>query len=236
MDNKRKTYRYWNDINNIYFELESVIENIGTFPTVDQLKKLGLSSMVTSITKNHGGLLKFRKKYQYQPIQVKKGYYSSLENVISVIESCKDDIGHFPIISELDSYKPGIKAGIIKYHGSYNHFRSILGEDIIQKKVKYWEDIRNIKFHIEKLIKFLGYFPSYKEITELGEKGLYQGIAKYQGGITGLRESLGYSKSKSTLEYKYKVLLDTHVDEINYVDNRKKLLFEKYCIWQAKNV
>lgn len=228
---KVKPNGYWNDINNIYKMIDKIIENTGKFPSLEKLKSMGHSSMATAITKKHGGMRKIRKTYNATLNTVKPGYYSDFSKVREIIDNFQNKMGHFPTISELDDFKPGIKAAILKYHVNYIEVRKKLKEPIIQKEAGYWNDFTKVELAILDLEEQLGGFPTQEQIDEFGELGLYQGIINYHGGLTGVREKLGIKPKKmSNLEMRYKAVLNSYVGEEVYYDNRKKLLNEYFNI------
>lgn len=222
---------YWNDLGNVYTEIDQYIEKFGRFPSINDLNTLGLSGMVKAVIEKHGGFIKIREKYDAPLNSVEYGYFSDFNNVIEVIELCKREIGHFPTITELDKFRPGIKAHILKYHVSYKEVRKKLNAPIIQKEPEYWKALENVTQAINKLIDVIGAFPSTNQIEKLGEIGLYQGIIKYHGGLVSLREKMGYRpKKKSNLEDQVKLILDAYVIENYYYDNRRKMLYDLFNI------
>jgi hypothetical protein len=228
---KTKPYGYWNKIENVFGEIDKIIDLTGKFPSRIFLNDMGLSSMVTAITKKHGGMLNIRKVYDCPLKSVEYGHYSDFNNVKEVIKLCEEKLGHFPTVSELDAFRPGIKAGILKYHGNYLEVRKEFNQQLIQKQPGYWKDIKKVEAALRKLENQLGDFPTQKQIDEFGEIGLYQGIIKFHGGLTEIREKLGYKpKSKSNLEKRYKLILDSLVNDNYYFDNRKKMLYNEFNI------
>ncbi|MED3550312.1 hypothetical protein [Cytobacillus praedii] len=228
---KVKPNGYWNDIKNICYEIDIIIEKTGTFPSLEKLKTMGLSSMATAITKKHGGMVEIRKKYNAPLNTVEPGYYSDFNKVCEVIERFRKTMNHFPTISELEEYKPGIKAAILKYHNNYLEVRKKLNEPIIQKEPGYWKDLPKVESALMDLEEQLGAFPTQAQIDNFGELGLYQGIIKYHEGLTRVRERLGIKPKKmSNLEIRYKAFLNAYVDDEVYYDNRKKILNQFFNI------
>lgn len=69
---KRKPSGYWND-NRIIRELESIIEDLGYFPSGLQLKEMNKSDLQAAIN-NRGGLIKFRVLLRNKGTHWRKSY------------------------------------------------------------------------------------------------------------------------------------------------------------------
>ncbi|MFB5089474.1 hypothetical protein PGC35_20200 [Psychrobacillus sp. PGGUH221] len=227
-----KPYGYWNDIENVIKELRKIEEEIKHFPSSDELKKMGgNTSLITAIQKKHGGYNKVRDFFSEPSKHVPPAYYSDFENVLAVIEICTQKVGHFPTIVELESFRPGIKFGILKYHEGYKKVRNLLNQKHLSVPPGYWKNFDNIRNEIELLIDKLGGFPTIKDMNRYGPPGLSTAIAVHVGGVTILREKLGIPpRFKSQFEKRIKSILDAYVEDITSIDNRKKQLNNDFGI------
>lgn len=226
---KTKPNGHWKNIQNVFSVINKIIEDKGEFPSTNTLLSLGYANVVNAIGKYHGGMKKIRVIYNTPLKKVEDGYYSDFENVRAVIEEFKCKFGYFPSVSEIDKFRPGIKRSILKYHGNYLEVRMKMNEKLIKKEPGYWKDFGKVEDAIKDIMKITRIFPTQEQIDELGELGLYAGIINYHGGLTSLCKKMGFrTKSKSNLEERYKAVLDVYVKDTYYIDNRKKLLREKF--------
>ena len=218
---------YTNMDSYIISELNLIINDLNKFPTQSNLISLNKGSLLHKINKN-GGLNKFRLLMDYTPPVVPNFYFKDINNILDVIYKCKLHLGYttkLPTIIELEKFRPGIKYAINKYHGGYRHIRDILNEPQLSKSKGYWKDFNNVSNAIETLEKQTLTFPTVSDINNYGPPGLYAGINLYHGGIVELQKKMNrpiFNKSK--FEQKVKLLLDQHVDCIDYVDNYRSKL------------
>jgi hypothetical protein len=74
------------------------------------------------------------------------------------------------------------------------------------------------------LIEILGCFPNSGDLL-LHKSYLVDAINRYHGSLDEIREDMGYEKPNlSSLERNVKLILEKHVDSIEFVDNKRKKL------------
>lgn len=222
-----KPSNYWTD-DTITQSLIDIIALIGTFPTQSMLKKLHHNDLLGAINK-HGGLIFYRQKLGYKRLQVPKEYFKDINNVKNIINDFIKKYNYFPSISALEKFRPGIKFGILKYHGGYRNIRNILNQKQPYQEKGYWDNIQNVIVEINRIHAIIGHFPSYVEICKYSSSGFFAAIAKKHGGINNLRIKMGLVPIyKSHLERRVKGILNQYVADTDYVDNKRALLKKKF--------
>ena len=127
---------YWTE-NTIISELESIINDIGHFPTGIELRKMNKGGLGRAINR-HGGYIKFRELMGYELIR-KRGYWTD-EIIISEIESVIEEIGHFPTQEDLSNLNRHDLKSAIREHGGFVKFRTLLRYELLEKPKGYWTD------------------------------------------------------------------------------------------------
>jgi hypothetical protein len=95
------------------------------------------------------------------------------------------NIGHFPCDRELQEIDKGDIAGMIKLHGGYGYFKSLVDGQRDKKPFGYWKDENNIIYELRLLIDKLGRFPKYEELGLIAK-----GIDKSKKGVKYFKDIL----------------------------------------------
>ena len=178
---------YWTEENTIS-ELKTVIDELGHFPSIDDLNKMGKNSLGAAISIN-GGYNYFRDKMGHDIIKKSKGYWTE-ENTVSELKLVIDDLGHFPGQNELKEMgKSGI-ANAISINGGFNYFRDKIGYEILRQSPGYWTE-ENTMSELKSVIDELGHFPTHGELKELGKNDLSRAISR-NSGSNYFSEKMGY--------------------------------------------
>ena len=127
----QKSNGYYKDLNNIKRELEPIIEQLGHFPTSNELRKLGESGLSLSF-KYHGGFHEVRRKLGYEQLRNEKGYLADFNNFKKELVPIIEELGHFPKTNELYKMKRGDLIHAIDYHGGFITIKDMLGYGTIQ--------------------------------------------------------------------------------------------------------
>ena len=120
----RKSNGYWTE-ENIISTLNSIIDELGHFPTYSELKKIHNGDLSVAIQK-HGGSNYFRDKLGYDIIHKPNGYWTK-ENTTSELNSIINELNHFPTHSELNKMHNGGLSLAIQKHGGSNYFMEEYG-------------------------------------------------------------------------------------------------------------
>ena len=179
---------YWTE-GKCILELNIVIENIGHFPSQKELIKLNRQDLVGGINKN-GGLITIKELMGYKLDKLPNGYWTE-ERCIDELKKVIDNIKHFPSQKELELLKRTDLTNAIRNNGGSNKFRNILNYEYIKVPKDYWTKEKCIE-EIDSIIKIIGHFPSYEEITTHGVKGIGSGVICKYGGIGYIRDLMGY--------------------------------------------
>jgi len=187
--NKRRVDNYWKDIENVKKELQPIIDELGRFPTNNEIKQRN-TSLSAPIQKYHGGLAHLRQQLGYKVSWKKPNYWREIAHVKREIQEIIDELGRFPSYNEVEERSCSLVSAIRKYHGGFNKVKALYGQPAEKKPKGYWEDEDNLRSEVEQLIQELGHFPSRKEIQR--KKGLLEAVNRYHGGITKFKVAFGY--------------------------------------------
>jgi len=149
---------YWTE-ETILKELKEIINEIGDFPTFNQLRKMKRDDL-TSAIQYFGGYRKFAKLSNYEP----KTKEFSEQYVIDELKLIKDKINHFPCDRELQEMERSDLAGMVKTHGGYGYFKELIEGKRDKKPFGYWNSEDNIVQELKILINRFGRFPLYDEL------------------------------------------------------------------------
>jgi len=189
----RKPNGYWGDWKNIESELDTVIGELGHFPTSLELLHMKKGTISVAATKYHGGLNLIRKKMGYTTLQKEKKYWMDFNNLKGELENVIENLGHFPTQRELsDIGRTDIGNGIGKYHGGINNVKKIMGYEITKKVSGFWDKWENVERELRGVIKKIGEFPTLEKLSELRVSSLGNAICRKHGGIDSVRKKLGY--------------------------------------------
>lgn len=121
------------------------------------------------------------------------------EKILNRLQAIIDQIGYVPTNKELraNPQHKSVLAAMDK-RGGKNIFLKELGYSVHQEKQGYWTKQKTIE-ELRAICEKLGYFPSHKEIKEIGGFTLSDKVLKY-GGSKELSELLNYE-----LKYKGKI-------------------------------
>lgn len=188
----KKPSKYWSQWKNVKKELEKIIEDLGHFPSTNEMANYGVSTLGMAIN-NFGGVNTVRKKLGYEPIEHIIENYKEWESVEETLRPIMEEIGEFPSASILRARGLGqLVTALYNYHGGINAARKKLGNEIetchymnesgLQKGLeKMWKDYPELNNEI----------PPDNWMREHGLSVLGYAIVKYHGGFRKLREKLG---------------------------------------------
>jgi len=215
----RMPNNYWTK-EKIYDELTNIINIIGHFPTIEELKTLNKGSLIGGIDTS-GGLIKICMEMNYKPIQKPDNYWT-IDNIINELTQISKQIGHFPSHVELIAMKRQDLVGGIYKNGDINFFRKALGYDIQKESNGYWNE-EVILNKLKEIIKKLGYFPSRMDLNNINESKLYSAINEY-GGLVKYQKILNipYNYFRN-----YKILLASYVTRRG--KHTEKIVYDILC-------
>ncbi len=126
VEHKRRPDGYWKEVDNVKKESDSIIEELGKFPTQNELHEKN-PALMGGIGSHHGGLNRIRELYGEKPLYKPTGYYEDIGNVREELQPIIDELGKFPVCKQLQSRNRGLMHGIAKYHGGFNAVKIKLG-------------------------------------------------------------------------------------------------------------
>ena len=199
-ERKQKPIGYWKDFANVRAELEKIIAETGNFPSSEELRKRGklYVSLGQAMHVHHGGINAVRTRMGYKERIKPFGYWE--ENLESVLQKLIEQLGHFPTQEELKKVG-GINRAINLKYGGLIQARKVYGFEEIVKPKGYWRVWENIEPILKKLIEELGHFPTQNELKENGYQSVSDALRKYHGGISCVREKMGFEQLKKPMRY-----------------------------------
>ena len=210
---KRKAKGYWNE-SIIRFEIESLINEIGFFPTTSDLNNMNRTDLLSAMKRN-GSINHFRKLLGYNFPRRQNGYWSE-ENTIIELKKLIEELSHFPTGNELKKINRGDLQNAINQHGGFNYFRKLLKHEIIQNSKGHWTD-ETIIAELKLIVKKLNYFPTLHELRIMNKNSLGYAVS-HQGGVNYFKEKMGYKITKKTTG---------HWNENNIINELKLIISDK---------
>lgn len=207
------------DEDHIATTLSAAIDQVGTFPTQQQLRDLNLGALEHAIGR-HGGFSAWRVKFGFPNGKKDSGFWQLEKNIANELQADVENIGRLPTSQELkDAGKSTLTLAMSKTGGP-NKWRSFFGLDIEKKDMGYWGENDNIELEIRRVIKDnnLSNFPTASQLKSIGETSLSSAISA-QGGFFIWREKFGFSGAKKPNGY--------WRDPIN-IENEAAQIVEKY--------
>jgi hypothetical protein len=225
-----KPKNYWKDINNVLTELQSVHDELGHFPSVSELEKLGYNSLSISIYKYHGGMGVIRGITGNESTIKPREYWFNIENIkreatlfIEEHGVAKFTYKHMRSVG-LHNFVNGIKRQGI----SLTQVCEMIGVTGNFTPKGYLEDLGNILHEARLLVEKYGCIPPAEILVLEGKSSITAMMQRHHGGMKELYRLIGYSKpsSLSSLEISVKHMLDDMIDDARYVDNGRKDLLK----------
>jgi hypothetical protein len=215
VQNPRKDYGYWNDINNALEEGRKLMEKNGldAFPSNRELMKLGYSALATAISDFHGGYVKFRKKLGDKLKRIENGLWKNQDYVVKQVKKVMEENGlnelpNFIVLRNLGY--TGLVAAVSRYHGGDQKVRELLKKKGIKvepgrERKGTWS---NLEFAVLKAREVMDKYefdslPGLDKLREVGYGPLGKAISRYHGGFKEFRKLLGEcneTNSKRQLE------------------------------------
>lgn len=104
------------------------------------------------------------------------------ETIMIELELIIKELSHFPVERELRNMNKHALRNAISKHGGITRFRKLLGYKLLRKPCNYWNE-KKIILELNKIIENLGFFPTKREICEMGKGDLSNAIINHGGFI-----------------------------------------------------
>lgn len=114
IENLVKNSGYWT-IENTTKELKNIIVKLGRFPSVSDLRSMGMNKILKPIYK-HGGINHFRNKLGYPITGHPAGYWSD-NTILNKLSGIIEKIGRFPVTSEIKKHDSKLLDAIFRNGG-----------------------------------------------------------------------------------------------------------------------
>jgi len=180
---------YWKEWENVKAEIDTIIEEIGHFPSQRELSKIGKSTLAHTIINNFEGFMKVREVYG---LELHYTYDWSEEKIIEELRKIIERVGFFPNHRELsDMGETKLASQINKKTKGITYLRKKMGYgETAMKPMRYWYNEENVIREVKGIINELGDLPTQIQLREMGNSSLVFGI-KHFGGFTEFRKKFG---------------------------------------------
>ncbi len=186
---KRKAKGYWTTWENFEAELRPIIDKLDHFPSTNELRELGCSSLLTAF-KYHGGAERVKEGMGYKLDKKPRGYWPIWNNLEDELNAIIKDLDHFPSSGELVKLDRQDILGAVPLHGGFDDVREKMGYKRDVKPSGYWLGWENFEAELRPIIDKLGHFPSREELQELDRKDLISAF-KHHGKLRDIRKMIG---------------------------------------------
>jgi len=195
---------FWNEWEHAEMALIKVKEDLGHCPSSSELRELGYGSLVSSISKKHGGHESVREYFGEAPTGIKpKGYWQNEQNIEREVEGAMEAHSLEVIPDKKNFERMGLSSisyAITTYYpGGFRGIRGKFKEDRIMRPNGHWDNLENVESEIAALEKRLGHFPTQKEMAEVS--GLSMAVSTRYGGIAKFNEKVGRSSDTKPRGY-----------------------------------
>ena len=199
---KRKPNGYWKSWDNVKLELEAAIEDLGHFPSSEELKKNGLHSLAFSIFNHHGGMQSVRESFGESLRTKPADYWKNYDNVLLEARQILEEIGEetLPPSGKLRSLGySSFASAVSQYHGGFASFRGRLGQEPLLQKKGYWEDRENIVIEVKRVMDKEGLekVPSKSYLENNGYRDISNAVTRHGGGFRELRRIFKESQKRT---------------------------------------
>ena len=131
-----------------------------------------------------------------------KGYWQNWENAREELTRLIEELGHFPTSREFRGLsRNSLAKAIWRDHGGITMVKEKMGHKDTQRPRGYWKDWDNVERELKGLVVKLGHFPTQKELYENNLSGLPLALDRHYGGISRVRERMGYGSVKRPAGY-----------------------------------
>jgi len=200
---KKKPHGYWKIEENAIAEARKIMQEHGfeTFPSHLKLVGLGYSNVANAIQRFHGGYRVFRKSLGESMKIRLSGQWKDLDYVVKQAQTLIEEYGYetLPSCNKLRKIRySSLSYAIIRYHGGFNKFRKLLGENNIVERMGKWKSLDFIIQRAQEIIAKYGFetLPSQRELYKLGHSNIAAAIIRHHGGFRGFRKVLGEPQRK----------------------------------------
>lgn len=210
-EDPRTPMGHWRDFANVEARLRQVMNQLGRFPLMKDLKDLGLSGLASGVQDYHGGLAAVRRRMGVEEDRAARGEWMDRKNVERVLLEVKKQVGRFPTAGDLKrrGYH-GLVAAIGSYHGGFPALRESMGMELYAQRHGYWGEFSNVRAVLEALQQKLGRFPTEKDLREAKRTSVLSAIQKHHGGMAAVCAKMGVEARERPKGY-WKVF--AHVEE-----------------------
>ncbi len=188
---------YWKDFAVLETELNLIIEELGHFPSTNELIEMDKHSIKHAMQIHHGGIKVVRKRMGYDQLFKSAGYWENFSNLENELNPIIEELGHFPSTQELRDLDGNRIINAFKHHGGSNTVRERMdNSDLLMRSVGYWENFSNLENELNPIIEELGHFPAASELRNIGKSLMISAMQRHHGGMNSVRERMGYIPMK----------------------------------------
>lgn len=201
IENPRHPKWYW-DSNTTERELRQIVQNLGHFPTGDELGKMRKSSLA-AVMERTGGVNFWREKLDAEIVKKDKGYWAQEENIRSALERViqENAFTEFPTQKQLIQLGESSLSAAMSKTGGFASWADRVGLPIKQRPEGYWQDVATIEEEAKRAIA-AGLELKKEPLAANGFFGLYNAIyLYYPGRLPALLAKLGFEDLKKPKKF-----------------------------------
>jgi len=198
---KRKPNGFWKKWENVQPILDTIIKELGHFPTQRDLKDRGQSVLAAAITLYHGGFYQVAIRTGYTSRKLPKKFWKDFSNIRSEILQLSERLGYFPSTTEIRQYNRMLEKAIYEYYGGIHKVRERLSIDSERNRHGFWKNWDNVQRELIVIIGELGHFPRVVDLKEMNKHDLLRGIYSWHDGLNQVKKKLGYTIERKESNY-----------------------------------
>ncbi len=193
---------HWKSWKNVEAALREFEGELGHFPSSQELRATGRTSLLSAISCYHGGYIKARRRLGADVPRLASGHWKEWENVKEVLLALQQELGRFPRATDVQKREQGsVWVAIQMYHGGVNAVRRRLGVKEERKVNGHWDVWTNVEVELSQLCRELGRFPTAKDLNDHGRGALLTPIQRTHGGFGAVRKRMGVKVDKQPNGY-----------------------------------
>jgi hypothetical protein len=182
------------DWENVRTLLSEVVQQLGHFPTYQELQQVGYAVLAVAIVDHHSGMHAVRAKMGEAANRVPRGHWLAWENVEAKLRELADELGRAPSHSELKTRGLArLSTAILRVHGGTEAVYARLGIALLERPKDFWRSWSNVESELRRLEESLGRRPTHTDLRAAGWGGAAQAIVRHHGGWEAVCQRLGYS-------------------------------------------
>ncbi|MGG1630326.1 hypothetical protein [Rossellomorea sp. NRS-1567] len=242
----RKERGYWEDFDNLKKELLPICEEIGHFPSHEELVSRGRSDILNVFQKYHDKYeTALRLGYEIN-FKEKKGYWLEVSNIVKEAYNIFERHGELPPTDELNElgYESFIYA-VSEVYGGMKKLRKDLDMGLSEERYPLYRNEDKLLSEIKTIVEENGGFlPTRTYFERIGRTELTVAIRNYHGGMKEFAEKFGFKyetfhsknehlKDEENIKKEFQLL----INGLGYFPTSQELIVmdKRHLVYYVKN-